>query len=101
VAVATLAPGLCGYDTLTRLPGATRAEFAALLAELCGADRVVVRRQDGRRAGVADGLVVAGTLGAALGLLAALPLSAPLAGGCVAGGALAVGLGHRVTPPGR
>jgi hypothetical protein len=50
VAVLTLAPGLCGYDTACRLSRGARAELARALAELCAARVVLLRPASPRQA---------------------------------------------------
>ena len=98
-AVVTLPPGLCGCDTVAHLTSSARAEFIAAIAATCQVDRVVLRRHPALRTRLTDGLVVAGFLGASLGLLGALPVSLPLVCGVAACSAVSAHAGYAFAPP--
>ena len=97
-AIVTLPPGLCGYGTVEHLTSSARAEFIEAIAAICQVDRVVLRQHPALRARLTDGLVVAGFLGASLGLLGALPVSLPLVCGVAACGAVSAHAGYAFAP---
>ena len=72
VAVVSLAPGFCGYDTAQRLNAVQRGELERALVALCGVDTVVLQPVGDRLTAVSDRLAVGGQLLATLGGIGAL-----------------------------
>jgi hypothetical protein len=98
VAVVSLAPGLCGYATVSRLAPNQRRELERALAGVCAVDAVALRPALPGRALCGDLLVVAGEALAALGLLSLLTTSAPGVCASVALGATTAFAGYALAP---
>lgn len=98
VAVVSLTPGVCGYESALRLGAGPRAEFERALADLCAVDRILLRPASPGRARLADALVVLGQLGGALGIIPFLPTSPFLVGAVAAIGAASAHAGYTFAP---